>query len=64
MTADRCEAKSLPMMPCADVCAAAGLRCTVSHDDVDGACERDTAGMTYAACEDMMNNNDYCVCER
>ena len=64
MTDDRCEAISLPGMPCTDVCAAAGLRCTVSYDDISGMCERDMAGMTYAACEDMMHDNDYCVCER
>ncbi len=46
---------------CAAVCAAAGMRCLASHEDVTDACAPDTARPSLG-CAATGHQSDYCVC--
>jgi len=46
---------------CAAVCAAAGLSCTGSYEDVEGACMAD-GERSALDCADTGHGSDYCVC--
>ncbi|MCB9594757.1 MAG: hypothetical protein H6719_18700 [Sandaracinaceae bacterium] len=62
-TDDTCSAIFRGGEGCAAVCAAAGLTCVASHEDLDGACAADTSRPALG-CADTGHASDLCVCGR
>lgn len=59
-SATTCEAVFTDGAGCTAVCAAAGLTCASARENVDGACEADTA-LSAVDC-DSGHDSDYCIC--
>jgi len=62
-SADRCELVFDDGRGCVEACAAAGLICLESHENVEEACAPDTSRPSLG-CADTGHGSDHCTCGR